>query len=86
MNVSDISHAYQRTFNSAHGQTVLQDLAMKCFAQANTFDPDPHISAYNAGVRSVWLHISNLTHLPPEQVARLIQGLPLAMPEEHFIG
>ena len=53
---------------------VIADLAILCFADAPTFDPDPRIDARNSGRRDVWLHVNNYLRLDPEQIEDIYRG------------
>ena len=52
--------AYQQTFGTEAGQVVLKDLQKRCFKYQSTIDPNPYISASNAGSRDVLLTIEEL--------------------------
>lgn len=48
--------AYQDTFKSHQGLTVLQDL-VNVFHEGTSFDPNPTVAAFNEGKRSVIVYI-----------------------------
>lgn len=51
--------AYQRLFESADGQKVLQDMMSSCFFKESTFSDNPQEFAFNEGQRAVILRIIN---------------------------
>jgi hypothetical protein len=54
----EIVALYRRVFGTPDGKAVLRDLQMSF--DGNTFDVDPHVSAYKQGQRSVVILINNL--------------------------
>lgn len=59
---------YVRTFDTPHGQKVLDDLAKFCRAHESTFHADPRIHAALEGRREVWLRIQQHLQLSDEQL------------------
>ncbi len=54
------SEAYRNVFAGLEGSKVLEDLKRTLgYAYRPTFDPNPHIAAFNEGQRSVVLAIAN---------------------------
>lgn len=55
---------YKHVFGTKAGQRVLRDLEEFCGFQADGFNPDPYVTAYNCGRRSVgafilqWMELS----------------------------
>ena len=71
--------AYQLTFSSPAGQTVLDDLSVFCFATKSTFDADPRVHAAWEGRREVFLRIAQMMNVPSTELyqvyfGRLYQG------------
>jgi len=54
-------------------ERVLADLRDFCRAEASTFDPDPHMAAFRAGKREVWLRIQYFLNLSDAEVNRLVE-------------
>jgi hypothetical protein len=52
-----LQQAYNKTFGSEEGQKVFADLEKVCFNNFTTINENPHITAYQEGMRSVFLHI-----------------------------
>lgn len=61
---------YVQTFNTPHGEKVLDDLAKFCRANESTFHADPRIHAVLEGRREVWLRIAQHMNLSDEQLWR----------------
>lgn len=62
-----MGEAYLHAFKEGPGALVLEHLTV--LFGGNTWSADPHEHAYNAGRRSVLLHIETLRHVaadPPE--------------------
>jgi hypothetical protein len=56
----------QRTFNETlEGQRIWQHLETVCFEKTTGFSQDPYVHAFNAGVRSVLLHLKTLKSIDP---------------------
>ena len=56
----------QRTFNETlEGQRIWEHLETVCFEKTSGFNPDPYVHAFNAGVRSVLLHLKTLKSIDP---------------------
>jgi hypothetical protein len=71
--------AYQLTFGTPAGKTVLEDLAPFCFATKSTFDADPRVHAAWEGRREVFLRIMQMLNVPSTELyqvyfGRLYQG------------
>lgn len=64
--------AYQLTFGSPIGQTVLEDLAKFCRANETCFHPNSRVNAALEGRREVWLRIQTMLNLTAEQQAALM--------------
>ena len=66
---------YIKTFNTPHGEKVLEDLAKFCRANETTFHPDPRVHAALEGRREVWLRIQQHMNLADEQLWRIFGAL-----------
>lgn len=68
-----LSIAYARVFDKDSPLTheVLKDLAKFCRASETTFHQDPRVHAVLEGRREVWLKISNMLNMTPEQIYEL---------------
>lgn len=68
--------AYLQTFNGIPAETVLEDLAKFCRANASTYHPDPRTHAVLEGRREVWLRIQHHLNLDTERLWQLYGGKP----------
>lgn len=67
----DVITAYRERFdpNGVHSRIVLADLARLCRAGETTMVPgDPHGTAFNEGMRAVWLHIQGMCGLALDDI------------------
>ncbi len=60
----ELRGCYQRLFACADGQKVLEDLEARGFGRTCAFAPDPWRAAFNAGRRSLWLHVRAMLDPP----------------------
>lgn len=61
--------AYRNTFDVGDGRVVFEDLAKFCgFTQANHVPGDSHSTAFNEGMRNVFLRIFTLSNHTLEDV------------------
>jgi len=58
--IEQMREDYAFVFGSEAGKRVLEDLLIGCHAKRDCFDNDPYRHAFNAGKRSVGLHISSM--------------------------
>jgi hypothetical protein len=82
--VQQLQQDYRMTFgNTANGaHNVLHDLAAFCYAGRTPATADERETLINIGRNQVWLHIQNHLHLEPDQLARVLAGLPPHLTEE----
>lgn len=66
--------AYQLTFNTIAGQTVLADLSKFCRADRSCFDDDARRHAVAEGRREVWLRIQQHMNLTSEELYQIYGG------------
>jgi len=57
--IKSLKRAYSEIFNTIHGEKVLDDLKSAYF-NTDSFNENPHKTAYQCGQRSVVLRIINL--------------------------
>lgn len=53
----ELRQSYARLFACADGERVLEDLEARGFGSTCAFSPDPLRAAFNAGRRSLYLHV-----------------------------
>lgn len=53
----ELRASYQRLFDCPDGRRVLEDLEARGFGRTCAFSSDPWRAAFNAGRRSLWLHV-----------------------------
>lgn len=68
----DLHEAYQRTFNSPHGQIVLQHLMKVGCVTKPVAHGDTNQQARNAGAQHIVLSILRFLHKTPEQVSQQV--------------
>jgi hypothetical protein len=56
----ELHRAYRRLFESADGQTVMDDLEQRGAFMRSTFSTDPGRTAFNEGRRSLVLHVKHM--------------------------
>lgn len=56
----ELHRAYRRLFESADGQTVMEDLEQRGAFLRSTFSADPGRTAFNEGRRSLVLHVKHM--------------------------
>jgi hypothetical protein len=67
------SASFQRAFSGVDGEFALKEIDKLTCYKGNTFDPDPHQSAYNAGQRSVAVFIHNCIDQDVEEATKLLE-------------
>ena len=65
---------YREVFNSENGKKVLHDMMKTFSVMDSTFDPDPHIHAFNEGARSVVVRLLKTINTDPEALEKAIKG------------
>ncbi len=65
---------YVDTFSSPVGERVLADLHEFCGAGKQSYVADPYQTAYNEGMRRVYLRIQGFLRMTDEQITRVIQN------------
>lgn len=73
---------YVQTFNTPHGEKVLEDLAKFCRAHETTFHTDPRVHAALEGRREVFLRIQQHLNLDDPALWRLFGAASFAPPKE----
>lgn len=73
---------YVQTFNTPHGEKVLDDLAKFCRAHESTFHADPRVHAALEGRREVWLRIQQHLNLNDETLWRIYGAATLQPSKE----
>ena len=63
---------YKKTFESEEGKKVLKDLEKVCLYNSTTFDKDPYVTAFQEGLRTVFLHIKTVMTLDIEELERMV--------------
>ncbi len=64
---------YQDVFDSPQGGRVLEDLSEFCGAKKVSFDEDPYRTAFNEGMRRVYLRINGFLDMTDEQIKRMLK-------------
>ena len=62
-------------FGTDEGQRVLRDIVANSFVLDTTFDPDPHATVFNEGMRNTALRILSILHYKPVDFFNLPQGV-----------
>lgn len=73
---------YLKTFNTPHGEKVLEDLAKFCRAHETTFHTDARVHAALEGRREVFLRIQQHLNLDDPSLWRLFGANPVVSPKE----
>ncbi len=68
------SACFQRAFKGVDGEFTLKEIDTLTNYRNNTFDPDPHQSAYNAGQRSIAVFIHNCIDQDIDEAKKLLIG------------
>lgn len=63
---------YKKVFETEEGKRVLKDLEKVCLYNATAFDKDPYVTAFQEGLRGVFLHIKTITEMDIEELERLV--------------
>ena len=71
--IQKIRNDYEAAFSSPQGERVLSDLRIFCGATKSSFDSDPYQTAYNEGLRRVWLRIESYLAMTDERILRLVK-------------
>tara|TARA_Y100001938_G_C8008936_1_gene388915 strand:- start:509 stop:760 length:252 start_codon:yes stop_codon:yes gene_type:complete len=66
---------YEIVFGTEEGQRVLRDIVANSFVLDTTFDPDPHATVYNEGMRNTALRILSILHYKPIDFLSLPSGV-----------
>ncbi len=66
------SSKFQKVFKGSDGDFVLNEIDTQVNYKGNTFDPDPYISAYNQGQRSIAVFLHNVLEQDVEQARKLL--------------
>jgi len=64
---------YQDVFGTDAGRRVLRDLEDFAGLLSDGFDPDPNVTAYHAGRRSVGVYILRMLELDRDQLQRMVR-------------
>ena len=68
------SSVFQRTFKGSDGEETLKEIDVFSSHKNDTFDPDPYMSAYQAGRRSVSVFIHNVISQDVEKAEKMLKG------------
>tara|TARA_R100000315_G_scaffold41722_1_gene18175 strand:- start:1814 stop:2065 length:252 start_codon:yes stop_codon:yes gene_type:complete len=66
---------YEIVFGTDEGQRVLRDIVANSFVLDTTFDPDPHATVFNEGMRNTALRILSILHYKPVDFLSLPKGV-----------
>ncbi len=66
---------YKKTFESEEGKKVLKDLEKVCLYNSTAFDKDPYVTAFQEGLRTVFLHIKTVMTLDIEELERMTKQI-----------
>lgn len=64
---------FQRLFSGKDGEFVLNEIDKFTMYKENTFNPNPHKHAYNAGQRSMAVFIHNILDQDVESARRILK-------------
>lgn len=64
---------YKHVFGSDAGQRVLRDLEDFCGLLSDGFDPDPNVTAYNAGRRAVGVYLLRMLEMSREDLQQMVR-------------
>lgn len=64
------SACFQRAFSGPDGELALKELRLYTGFDGDAFNPDPAISAYNAGRRSVFVFVNNIISQDVEEAKK----------------
>lgn len=67
--IDDFKHVFQ----SDAGQRVLRDLEDFAGLLSDGFDPDPNVTAYNAGRRSVGVYILRMLEMSRDDLQEMVR-------------
>jgi hypothetical protein len=70
-----VGQAYRNLFGDMAGEIVLKDLEHICHANKVTFTPDPYVTAFNEGQRSIILYIKDRMNANIEADDRTVDTL-----------
>jgi len=66
------SACFQRVFSGADGELTFKELDIFLGYKNDTFDPDSHIAAYNAGKRAGAIFMHNIIDLDIDEAKKLL--------------
>ena len=67
------SASFQRMFQGADGKLFLDEIDKMAGYKNDTFDPDPYISSYRAGQRSVAIFMHNVIEQDINKANKLLE-------------
>jgi len=67
------SASFQRVFSGVDGEFVLGEIDANVNYKGNTFDPDPYISAYKAGQRSIAIFVHTVLEQDKKEAMKLLE-------------
>ena len=68
--IQDVQNVFVGTLE---GQRLWKHLEGICFENRSGFDKDPYVTAFNAGVRSVLLHLKTLKNIDPVEYEKKLK-------------
>ena len=68
--IQDVQNVFVGTLE---GQRLWKYLEAMCFESRSGFDKDPYVTAFNAGVRSVLLHLKTLKNIDPVEYEKKLK-------------
>ena len=66
------SAKFQRAFSGPDGEYALSEIDINANYKSNAFDPDPYISAYKAGQRSIAVFIHTILEQDVEKAIKIL--------------
>ncbi len=67
------SACFQKVFRGTDGEKALKELDKWLGFRNDTFDPDPYISAYNAGRRAVAIFLHNAIDEDLDKIRKMLK-------------
>jgi len=68
-----VNLAYQKTFATPEGKTVIADLMTAFGFFSTTFDSDPQVAAFNEGARAAILRIVDTINIDIEEYIKMME-------------